>query len=195
MLSAGEDPLYVARRLIVMASEDIGLANNDAMQIALATYNACTIIGMPECRINLAHCVAYLAESPKSTRSYEAYNRVSYRSPELSPSFFHQKLIVPEQAEEAAKEDPTVPVPVHIRNAPTGLMKELGYGQGYLYNPAYAHPVHNEFLPLQYSQSNFLRRPGDLEGKMWDEDLLASWEWRANGGRDWEGRPPPKKDT
>ncbi|KAG9006369.1 hypothetical protein FRB94_000833 [Tulasnella sp. JGI-2019a] len=168
MLTAGEDPLYVARRLIVMASEDIGLANNDALPLALSTYNACTIIGMPECRINLAHCVAYLAESPKSTRSYEAYNR----------------------AEEAAKEDSTVPVPVHIRNAPTELMKELGYGQGYLYNPGYAHPVYNEFLPLQYSQSNFLRKAGDMDGKKWDEDLLASWEWRANGGKDWEGRPP-----
>lgn len=67
-------------------------------------------------------------------------------------------------------------------------MKELGYGKGYLYNPGYAHPVHNEFLPLQYGQSNFLRKEGNLEGKTWDEDLLAQWEWHANGGRDWDGR-------
>lgn len=76
MLTAGEDPLYIARRCIVMASEDIGLANDRALPMAIAAYNACQIIGMPECRINLAHLVAYLAESPKSTRSYEAYNRV-----------------------------------------------------------------------------------------------------------------------
>lgn len=83
MLTAGEDPLYIARRMIVMASEDIGLANNDALPLALATYNACTIVGMPECRINLAHCCAYLAESPKSTRSYEAYNKVCCRQQPL----------------------------------------------------------------------------------------------------------------
>ena len=70
---------------------------------------------MPECRINLAHCVAYLAESPKSTRSYEAYNR----------------------AEQAAKAETTAPVPIHLRNAPTKLMKDLGYGNEYLYNPTY----------------------------------------------------------
>ena len=72
---------------------------------------------MPECRINLAHCVAYLAESPKSTRSYEAYNR----------------------AEQAAKAETTAAVPVHLRNAPTKLMKVLGYGDEYLYNPSYAY--------------------------------------------------------
>lgn len=72
---------------------------------------------MPECRINLAHCVAYLAESPKSTRSYEAYNR----------------------AEEAAKAETTAVIPMHLRNAPTKLMKDLGYGSEYVYNPLYAY--------------------------------------------------------
>ncbi|KIO32309.1 hypothetical protein M407DRAFT_112573 [Tulasnella calospora MUT 4182] len=171
MLTAGEDPLYIARRCIVMASEDIGLANDRALPLAIAAYNACQIIGMPECRINLAHLVAYLAESPKSTRSYEAYNR----------------------AEEAAKEDPAVPVPLNICNAPTGLMKELGYGRGYLYNPTYAHPVHNDFLPLQYKQEGFLRADGDLEGKVWDEDLLRQWEYMDNSGKDWEGRSKGEK--
>ena len=76
---------------------------------------ACQMIGMPECRINLAHLVAYLAEAPKSTRSYEAYNR----------------------AEEAAKANPTLPVPMMVRNAPTRLMKDLGYGTEYHYNPDY----------------------------------------------------------
>ncbi|KAG8958227.1 hypothetical protein FRC03_009341 [Tulasnella sp. 419] len=167
MLTAGEDPLYIARRMIVMASEDIGLANNDALPLAIACYNACTIVGMPECRINLAHCAAYLAESPKSTRSYEAYNA----------------------AEDAANADPSLPVPIHIRNAPTGLMKDLGYGAGYNYNPRYRHPVHNEYLPIQITGMKFLRKEGDLTGKEWDEDLLCNWEWKRNAGNDWEGRP------
>ncbi|KZO95602.1 P-loop containing nucleoside triphosphate hydrolase protein [Calocera viscosa TUFC12733] len=164
MLSAGEDPLYVARRLIVVASEDVGLANNDALPLAVATYQACQLIGMPECRINLAHCVAYLAQSPKSTRSYMAYNR----------------------AEGAAKDDTTVPVPMNIRNAPTRLMKELGYGQGYLYNPNFAHPVHNNFLPDQFHGSRFLWDEG--EGKAWDEEQLREWERVDNEGKEWEGR-------
>lgn len=103
MLTAGEDPLYIARRLIVVASEDVGLADNSALPLvcvilksclsylrtilqAIATYSACQTIGMPECRINLAHCVAFLAEAPKSTRSYEAYNKVLSSS--CSPLFF-----------------------------------------------------------------------------------------------------------
>lgn len=81
----------------------------------MATLQACQNIGMPECRINLAHLVAYLAEAPKSTRAYEAYKR----------------------AEEAAKRDPSLPVPPMVRNAPTRLMQELGYSQGYAYNPDY----------------------------------------------------------
>jgi putative ATPase len=81
----------------------------------MAALQACQVIGMPECRINLAHCVGYLSEAPKCTRAYEAYNR----------------------AEVAAKSDLTMPVPVAVRNAPTALMKELGYGEGYNYNPSF----------------------------------------------------------
>ncbi|KAI0958681.1 hypothetical protein AcV7_004428 [Taiwanofungus camphoratus] len=120
MLTAGEDPMYIARRMVVCASEDIGLADNHALPLAMATLQACQVIGMPECRINLAHLVSYLAEAPKSTRSYEGYNR----------------------AEEAAKLDLTIPVPLPLRNAPTGLMKELGYARGYCYNPEYAYVAH-----------------------------------------------------
>lgn len=83
----------------------------------MATLQACQNIGMPECRINLAHLVAYLSEAPKSTRAYEAYKR----------------------AEAAAKSDPTLPVPAMVRNAPTNLMKDLGYGDGYAYNPDYVY--------------------------------------------------------
>lgn len=82
----------------------------------MATLQACQVIGMPECRINLAHLVAYLAEAPKSTRAYEAY----------------------ELAEAKAKSDPNAPVPMQVRNAPTSLMSELGYGKAYHYNPDYA---------------------------------------------------------
>ncbi|TBU31574.1 P-loop containing nucleoside triphosphate hydrolase protein [Dichomitus squalens] len=167
MLTAGEDPLYIARRMVVCASEDIGLADNHALPLAMATYQACQVIGMPECRINLAHLVAYLSEAPKSTRSYEGYNR----------------------AEDAAKLDPSVPVPLAIRNAPTKLMKELGYARGYRYNPEYAHPVTNDYLPIQFRGDEFLRKEGDTANKTWDEDALRQWEFEENGGRPWPGRP------
>ncbi|KAG5716740.1 ATPase WRNIP1 [Termitomyces sp. T112] len=167
LLTAGEDPLYIARRMVVCASEDIGLADNNALPLAMATLQACQTIGMPECRINLAHLVAYLAEAPKSTRAYEAYNR----------------------AEAAAKLDLTIPVPMSMRNAPTELMKDLGYGKTYLYNPSYAHPVHNIYLPIQFEGEVFLRREGDTRDKIWDEAALCVWEHEANGDKEWEGRP------
>ncbi|KAJ3913641.1 hypothetical protein F5877DRAFT_51978 [Lentinula edodes] len=166
MLSAGEDPLYIARRMVVCASEDIGLADNHALPLAMAALQACQVIGMPECRINLAHIVAYLAEAPKSTRSYEAYNR----------------------AGAAAKSDLTLPVPLIARNAATSLMKDLGYAEGYKYNPDYVHPVHNGYLPLEIEGQQFMRRPGDTSGKLYDEVALKDWERERNGGKEWEGR-------
>ncbi|KAJ3818397.1 hypothetical protein F5880DRAFT_1600015 [Lentinula raphanica] len=169
MLSAGEDPLYIARRMVVCASEDIGLADNHALPLAVAALQACQLIGMPECRINLAHIVAYLAEAPKSTRSYEAYNL----------------------AEAAAKSDLTLPVPLIARNAATKLMKDLGYAEGYRYNPDYVHPVHNGYLPLKMEGQRFMRRPGDTTGKIWDEEALKEWERRKNDGEEWEGRSRP----
>ncbi|EPQ57405.1 P-loop containing nucleoside triphosphate hydrolase protein [Gloeophyllum trabeum ATCC 11539] len=166
MLETGEDPMYIARRMTVCASEDIGLADSHALPLAIATMQACQMIGMPECRINLAHLVAYLAEAPKSTRSYEAYKR----------------------AAAAAKSDPTLAVPLVIRNAPTKLMKNLGYSEGYRYNPDYAHPVTNDYLPPQFRDEVFLRKEGDLSGKEWDEEALHRWEVDMNGGKAWEGR-------
>ncbi|KAG6820992.1 hypothetical protein H0H93_008621 [Arthromyces matolae] len=173
MLTAGEDPMYIARRMVVCASEDIGLADNHALPLAMAALQACQTIGMPECRINLAHLVAYLAEAPKSTRAYEAYNR----------------------AEAAAKLDLTIPVPMSMRNAPTELMKDLGYGKTYMYNPTYVHPVHNTYLPIQFEGEAFLRREGDNSDKIWDEEALRHWEHEANGDKDWEGRLGPLIDT
>ncbi|THG99929.1 hypothetical protein EW026_g2503 [Hermanssonia centrifuga] len=166
MLTAGEDPVYIARRMVVCASEDVGLADNHALPLAMAALQACQLIGMPECRINLAHLVAYLSEAPKSTRSYEAYKR----------------------AEEAAKLDLTLPVPPMVRNAPTSLMKELGYSDGYAYNPDYLHPVTNDYLPTQFETDVFLRPCGDTTGKVWDEDALQRWEIKENNSEKWEGR-------
>ncbi|KAH8118160.1 P-loop containing nucleoside triphosphate hydrolase protein [Phellopilus nigrolimitatus] len=166
MLRGGEDPLFVARRMVVCASEDIGLADPRALPLAMATYQACQVIGMPECRINLAHLVSYLAEAPKSTRSYMGYKR----------------------AEAAAEQDMTLPVPLGIRNAPTRLMEELGYSEGYRYNPDYAHPVHNQFLPDTLKDETFLLKEGDISDKTWSEEALKVWEREQNGGKEWAGR-------
>ena len=112
MLEAGEDPLYVARRVIRFASEDIGLADPRALEIAVAAYQACHFIGMPECTVNLTEAVIYLSMVPKSNALYIAY----------------------EQAKKDALTQLSEPVPLVIRNAPTRLMKELNYGKGYQYS-------------------------------------------------------------
>lgn len=113
MLEAGEDPLYIARRLIRFASEDIGIANNSALLLADAAYNSCHKIGMPECGVILAHTVIYLAKSVKNISAYQAY----------------------ELAKAEVEKSGNLPVPLHIRNAPTKLMKDLNYGKGYKYTP------------------------------------------------------------
>jgi putative ATPase len=112
MLEAGEDPMYVARRLVRFASEDIGLADNHALRIALDAKEAFEFIGLPEGKLALAQCVVYLAVAPKSNAVYTAYGRV---------------------AEDVA-DTRNDPVPLHIRNAPTKLMKGLDYGKGYQYS-------------------------------------------------------------
>lgn len=111
MLEAGEEPLYIARRLIRFASEDIGIADSRALEIAVAVYQACHFNGMPECNVNLTHCVTYLALAPKSNALYVAYG----------------------QAAQDATKMLAEGVPLHLRNAPTKLMKELHYGEGYQY--------------------------------------------------------------
>ncbi|MBP3361656.1 MAG: replication-associated recombination protein A [Clostridia bacterium] len=111
MLEGGEEPLYIARRLIRFASEDIGMADSQALQIAVAAYQACHFNGMPECDVNLTHAVIYLSMAPKSNSSYAAC----------------------EQAKKDIRRRPAEPVPLWIRNAPTKLMKELHYGEGYQY--------------------------------------------------------------
>lgn len=111
MLEGGEDPLYVARRIVRFASEDIGMADSNALTIAINAYQACHFIGMPECTVHLTHAVTYCALSPKSNALYTAYG----------------------QAAGDALNTMAEPVPLVIRNAPTKLMKELNYGEGYRY--------------------------------------------------------------
>ncbi|MCD7951254.1 MAG: replication-associated recombination protein A [Erysipelotrichaceae bacterium] len=111
MLEAGEDPLYIARRLVRFASEDIGMADSRALEIAIAGYQACHFLGMPECNVHLTHVVTYLSLSVKSNALYTAY----------------------EKAKKDALQTISEPVPLHIRNAPTKLMKDLHYGEGYQY--------------------------------------------------------------
>jgi putative ATPase len=137
MLQSGEDPLYVARRMVVIASEDVGLADNSLLSLATATYTAAEKIGMPECRISLAHCAVALCQAPKSTRSYRGLN-----------------------AAYAALREPGVaglPIPTHLRNAPTRLMKEMGYGKEYKYNPDYVDGrVVQDYLPEKLEGRKFL---------------------------------------
>lgn len=126
MISAGEDPLFIARRMLIFASEDIGNANPNALLLANACYDAVHKIGYPECRINLSQCAVYLACSGKSNSTYMAINN----------------------ALELVKQTGDQPVPLHIRNAPTPLMKELGYHEGYLYAHNYeGNHVNQEYMP------------------------------------------------
>jgi putative ATPase len=132
MLEAGEDPLYVARRLVRMAVEDIGLADPNALSLCMAARDAVDFIGMPEGNLALAEAAVYLAIAPKSNALYTAYGSVQ------------------EDVEKTAAE----PVPLHLRNAPTGLMKELGYGAGY----QYAHDTEEKVADMQCLPDNLRNR-------------------------------------
>ena len=136
MLEAGEEPLYVARRLIRFASEDIGLADPNALVQAVAAYQAAHFMGLPECNVILAQCVAYLARAPKSNALYVAYGRVQKDIADL----------------------PNEPVPLHIRNAPTKLMKDLDYGVGYRYNPDFSEPVDQDYLPEKLKERKYFEK-------------------------------------
>ncbi len=140
MCEAGEDPLYIARRLVRFASEDIGLADPDALSLSLAARQAVEFVGYPECKLALAQAVVYLALAPKSNSIYTAYQR----------------------AVKAVMENPAYPVPLEIRNAPTKLMKDLGYGKGYKYPHDFPDAVVNqEYLPEELKGTK-LYIPGTL---------------------------------
>jgi len=133
MLEAGEDPLYIARRLVRFASEDVGLADPQALTQAIAAYQAAHSIGLPECNVNLAQAVVYLARAPKSIELYKAYGMVA----------------------KTIHEGPNPPVPIHLRNAPTKLMKDLGYGKDYLYPPE-ADASNQTYLPEELKNKKFI---------------------------------------
>lgn len=134
MIEGGEDPKFIARRLIISASEDIGLANPTALILANNTFQAVHQIGFPEARIILAECTIYLATSPKGNGTYMAINR----------------------AQEEVRKTGNLPVPLHLRNAPTKLMKELNYGKAYQYSHDFPNNfVQQEFMPETLSKQNF----------------------------------------
>ncbi|MGM9738507.1 MAG: replication-associated recombination protein A [Candidatus Cryptobacteroides sp.] len=149
MLDGGEDPVFIARRLCISASEDIGLANPNAMLLANACFQTVTSIGMPEARIPLAEATIYLASSPKSNSAYMAVNN----------------------ALAVARETQAESVPLYLRNAPTGLMEKLGYGDGYKYAHDYpGHFTDLEFMPEKLSGTVFYE-PGENR----HEDILKSY--------------------
>ena len=137
MLEAGQDPLYIARRMIRMASEDIGLADPQALLVTNAAFEACDKIGMPECNVILAEAIAYLAKAPKSNAIYNAYN----------------------EARDDVHKHGNLPVPMHIRNAPTKLMKDVGYGEGYDYyhSPKGEKKEGIEYLPEKLKGKKYLK--------------------------------------
>ncbi len=136
MLEGGADPLYIARRVIRFASEDIGMANSEALVQANVAYDACHKNGMPECSVNLAQAVVYCAKSAKSNLLYTAYK----------------------QAAEDAKNTSHLGVPLHIRNAPTKFMKNIGYGKDYKYNPDFDEPVAQDYLPDELKGRDYLKK-------------------------------------
>src|SRR6266571_2116314 len=152
MLAGGEDPLYLARRLVRIASEDVGLADPRALSITVAAKDAYHFLGSPEGELALAQAVVYLATAPKSNRVYTAFGH----------------------ATEAAQDHPAEPVPLHIRNAPTPLMEELGYGGGYKYAHAYEHA----YAPQEYL-------PEALRGQQWYEPTELGYEKTVKERMDW----------
>ena len=157
MLEAGEDPLYVARRLIRFASEDVGMADSRALEITVAAYQACHFLGMPECSVHLTHAVVYLSLAPRSNSLYVAY----------------------EEAKKDALAQLAEPVPLVIRNAPTKLMAQLHYGEGY----QYAHDAPERLTDMQCL-------PDSLEGKRYyrptDQGSEARAAARLQAIRDWK---------
>ena len=154
MLDGGEDPLFIARRLCILAAEDVGLANPNALLLADATFRIVHSIGMPEARIPLSECAIYLASSPKSNSAYLAIDK----------------------ALECAHSDSTAPVPLYLRNAPTKLMSELGYSDGYKYAHDYpGHFTDLEFLPEKLSGSVFYEPQQNRHEDSLKTYLQACW--------------------
>ena len=159
MLESGEDPLFIARRLVILAAEDIGLANPGALPVAVAAQQAVHFIGLPEGRIPLAEATVYLATSPKSNAAYMALER----------------------AMEDVRNAPHEPVPLHLRNAVTGLMRGMGYGAGYKYSHDYeGHFEPQEYLPTELSDRRYYE-PSDQGSEAAIAERLRRW-WGDGSG-------------
>lgn len=155
MIEGGEDPKFIARRLIISASEDIGLANPNALLIANNCFQAVDVIGFPESRIILSQCTIYLANSPKGNGAYMAINR----------------------AQQEVKESGSLPVPIHLRNAPTKLMRDLGYGKGYLYSHDYPNNfIEQEFLPEEIKNKQFFKAGSNAKEKEVEDRIKQLWK-------------------
>ena len=160
MLQSGESPLYIARRLIVVASEDVGLADNTLLPLAISAYTSAEKLGMPEARINLAHAAVALALAPKSTRVYRSLANAERRLNEPGVA--------------------SLPVPAHLRNAPTRLMREMGFGKEYKYNPMYKDgKCAQEYLPEGLKGTVFLE----------DNDLGSEIDTELNSAAETENDP------
>ena len=154
MVEGGEDPTFIARRLVISASEDIGLANPNALLLANAAFDAVMKIGWPEGRIPLAEATVYLATSPKSNSAYEGIN----------------------SALELVRETGNLPVPLHLRNAPTKLMKQLGYGKDYKYAHAYeGHFVCQQFLPDEVKEKRIWSPQNNAQETKLKERMQTLW--------------------
>ena len=154
MIEAGEDPLFIARRLVVLAAEDIGLADPQALGVAMAAQQAVHFLGMPEGRIPLAEATVYLATAPKSNSAYTAI----------------------EMALEDARKQANDPVPLHLRNAVTGLMRQMGYGKEYKYSHDYeGHFVEQEFLPPSLKGRRYYKPTQEGSEKELGERLQRWW--------------------
>ncbi len=164
MLEAGEDPLYVARRVLRFASEDVGLADPRAVEIALAAYQACHFIGMPECSVHLTEAVVYVSIAPKSNALYMAY----------------------ETAKQDALAQLAEPVPLHIRNAVTPLMQELGYGEGY----QYAHDTEEKLTDMRCLPDSLLGKEYYLPT---DQGLESRYKERLNQIKQWKKEHEKKR--
>jgi putative ATPase len=154
MIEGGEDPKFIARRLLILAAEDIGLANPNALIMAKTCFDAVSIIGFPESRIILSQCVIYLATSPKGNAAYMAIN----------------------QAQSVVKETGGLSVPLELRNAPTSLMKNMGYGKGYKYSHNGANNfIAQEFLPNEISGKNFYNSGSSQREKEIEQTIKNLW--------------------
>ena len=159
MVEGGEDPAFIARRLVISASEDIGLANPNALLLANAAFDAVMKIGWPEGRIPLAEATVYLATSPKSNSAYEGINH----------------------ALELVRQTGNLPVPLHLRNAPTKLMKQLGYGNDYKYAHAYqGNFVKQQFLPDYVADTRIWHPQANAQEAKLKERMLSLWGERFN---------------